>query len=87
MTDQAFSSRARGLSEPASRLAVVSPSDTTDLPLGVTRGLYVGGSGLLCVLDASGARADFETPGGLYHPIRISRVLTTTTATGIVALY
>jgi hypothetical protein len=87
MTDQPFAFRARSLSEPASRLVAVSPDDATDLPLGTTRGLYVGGPGLLCVLDASGERTDFATPGGLYHPIRIRRVLQATTATDIVALY
>lgn len=75
----------------------VTPSDGTDLPNGITRGLYCTGAGNIAVQlvrqDASGAVTILSTvtlavAAGEVLPIAVSRVLATgTTATGISALY
>lgn len=72
-----------------SKAVSVSPSDTTDLTDGATKGLYVGGTGDVVVTMANGA--DITLTGlsaGVVHPLSVTGVkLTGTTATGIVAMY
>jgi hypothetical protein len=70
-------------------LAAVTPSDTVDLPLGLTDALYVGGAGALVVVLEGGETVTFAAvPAGTTLRIRIKRVNTTgTAATSIVALY
>lgn len=66
---------------------VVVPSDANDLT-DVTRGLYVGVAGNLCVnMTGVGVGVVIPVAAGL-HPLCVSRVLATgTTATGIVAVW
>lgn len=67
----------------------VTPHDTTLLPTGVTRALYIGVTGDVTVLMADGGTAVLfkAVPVGVL-PVRVQRVNSTgTTATNIVALY
>lgn len=68
--------------------AAVTPSDTLNIATGVTRGVYVGGTGDLKVTMADGAVVTFKAvPVGLY-PFQVLQVFSTgTTATNIVAVY
>lgn len=72
------------LSDPASRLIAVTPSDATDLT--GTRGLYVGTSGDLIIKDMNGTQTTIANAPVGYHPLRVTRVMAATTATDIVAL-
>lgn len=67
----------------------VTPSDSTDIAAGQTWGLYVGGTGDLVAVYQNGVTSTFTAvPAGAILPIRVKRVnSTSTTATGIVALY
>lgn len=67
----------------------VTASDSTDLPNGPTMGLYVTGSGNVNVnLSGGGTAVLTSLTAGQIVRICVSRVLSTsTTATGIVALY
>lgn len=73
----------------ARRAAAVSPNDTQDLPVYAKR-LYVGGAGNLVVLLVDDRDQDPVTftnhPVG-YTEFQVRRVFTTSTATGLVALY
>ncbi len=67
----------------------VTPHDSTVIPTGVTRALYIGVSGDVTVLMADGGTAvTFKSvPIGIL-PVRVQRVnATNTTATNILALY
>lgn len=73
------------------RALAVTPSDTVDLA-GITRGIYVGGSGNVVVIFADDVDANTVTltglAAGVWHPMQVRRILnTSTTATGIVAGY
>lgn len=72
----------------ASHAVAVTPHDTTILTGGTCRSLYVGTTGNIAVLMASGATATFNSvPVGIL-PIQVQRVNSTnTTASNIVALY
>lgn len=87
-TDQ-FSSFSEGLTSPADNAVAVTPNDSTDLTY-TTRAVYVGGAGNMVVTMAGGGSNVTFTgiPAGSLLPIRVSRILSTsTTATSIVALY
>lgn len=78
----------------ASRAAVVTKSDTVDIPNpgnGQVEGcvLYVGTGGILRVLTAGGDDITFQNvPNGTFIPVQVVRVFsTTTTANNIVALW
>lgn len=77
----------------AQRAVSVTPNDSTPIaaPLSetVTRGLYVGGTGNLAVKMADGTTVTFTgISAGIIHPLSVTHVLaTSTTATGIVAVY
>jgi hypothetical protein len=75
--------------EPSVDYAAVTPSDGTDLPDGVCRGLYIGSGGNLVVISQSGSTVTFTgVVTGSVLPIRAKRVKSTsTTASSIVALY
>lgn len=66
--------------------SIVTASDVTILP--ITRGLYIGATGNINVVMADGMTVLFtNVPVGVM-PIQVIQVLaTSTTATGIVALY
>lgn len=75
---------------PTGSAVAVTPHDTTLITTGVTRGLYVGGTGDLMVLMADGGTAVLfaNVSAGTVLPVRVQRVNSTdTTATNIVALY
>jgi hypothetical protein len=67
----------------------VTPSDTVDLPGGLTAGLYVGTSGNVNLMDTSGVAIVLHNlVAGVIHPIVCRRVLSTgTTAVNIRACY
>ncbi len=67
----------------------IVPSDTADLPNGVTKAIYVGGSGDLRVTLASGNTVTYRAlAGGIQHAIKAKRVWATgTTATLMLAVY
>jgi hypothetical protein len=71
----------------ARQLAVITPSDTTDLTN--VRALWVGGTGSLVIraLDDSANTTLTITTPGVIIPIFVKRVMAATTATEIVGLY
>ena len=72
------------LDSPATKHFVVTPSSTelTILP----RALYIGTSGDLVIEDINGLEVTYVSVSGIL-PIRCTKVLATTTASNIVALY
>jgi hypothetical protein len=77
-----------------SRAAVVTKSDTVDIPNpgnGPVTGcvLYVGTGGILRVLTAAGDDITFKNvPNGTFLPVQVVRVFAgVTTATDIIALW
>jgi hypothetical protein len=71
---------------PARRVAVVTPSDTTDLS--GCRALWIGGAGnvvIKCVDDSTAVT--LIVPAGTLLPVFAARVMAATTATSIVAFY
>lgn len=79
---------AADLSSPASRGVAITPSDTTDLPVGV-RAVWVGGAGAISVILADDANPITlsAVPAGTLLPIMARRVRATgTTATLLVGL-
>jgi hypothetical protein len=82
-----FESIQTGLDSPASHGFPITPSDGTDLAETV-RAVFVGGSGSLVAVLASGAELTFAgLAGGTVLPIRARRVKATgTSATLLVGL-
>lgn len=76
------------LESPARCAVAVVPSDTVPLPR-VTRALYVGEGGSLCVEMVDGAVVVFRNlPAGTLLPVRVSKVRAgETTAGAIVGLW
>lgn len=84
-----FANMTEGLTSPGDNLLAITPSDSTDLTQ-VSRGIYVGGAGNLVVTPAAGGSnvTFFAVPAGTVLPIRVSRVLSTsTTATSLINIY
>jgi hypothetical protein len=73
-------------SDPAYHAVAVVPSDTTDL-LAASTSIYVGGSGNLKVTMLGGEILTFNNVPVGWHPIRATRVWTSTTATNIIAVW
>lgn len=73
-------------SDPAHHPVAVVPSDTADLPAASTS-IYVGGSGSLKVTMLGREILTFANVSVGWHPIRVTRVWTGTTATNIVAVW
>lgn len=73
-------------SDPAFHAVAVTPSDTADLT-NVSTALYVGVTGNLVVTMAGGEKVTFSNVAVGWHPIRVSRVWTATTASSIVAVW
>ena len=73
-------------SDPAHHAVAVVPSDTADLPAASTS-IYVGVSGNLKVTMLGGEILTFSNVPVGWHPIRATRVWTSTTATNIVAVW
>jgi len=83
-----YTGRADAISAPAQRGFAVTPNDAVDLAA-ETRGLWVGASGDLALVLASGDEVTLAgAVGGSVLPLRIRRVKATgTTATQLVGLY
>lgn len=77
-----------GLDAPAYVAYSVTPNDSTDLPNGDARALYIGSSGDVEVITSGATTVVFKNvPTGFVLPVRVSRVkAANTTATFIVAL-
>jgi len=88
MNSQNSSLRATSQTAPASSFFAVTPSDVVDLPKGVTRAIFVGEAGIVAVRDSDGNTVEFISGASQYHPLRVARVMaSTTTAGSIIALY
>jgi hypothetical protein len=81
-----FQGYSASLSGPATRAAVVTPNDSSDLA-SIARGLYVGGAGDLSIVTSDGDTVTLTgVQAGTVLPVRVARVRATgTTATAIVA--
>lgn len=85
MTD-AFAQHTRSLTSPPEHALAIAPADQ-DLAQ-VTRALYVGVGGDLAVRMQDGGSVTLAAvPSGTLLPIRVSRVLPASTASGIVGLW
>lgn len=73
-------------SDPAHHAVTVTPSDTNDLPAASTA-IFVGGAGNLKVTMLGGEILTFNNVPVGWHPIRATRVWTSTTATSVVAVW
>jgi hypothetical protein len=67
----------------------LTPSDTVDLPRGLTQALWVGSGGDVAAVSADNRVTVFAAvPAGSWLPIAVRRVnAASTTSTGLVALY
>lgn len=75
-------------SAPAMEAAAVTPSDSTDLPNGPCRALYIGGAGSVVIDTYNNTNITFAgLTAGTILPLNVRRVRTASTATSIVALY
>jgi hypothetical protein len=83
-----YEGRADAITAPAQHGFAITPNDSTDLTA-ETRGLYVGTSGDLSLVLASGDAVLLAGAiGGVVLPLRVRRVKATgTTATQLVGLY
>lgn len=63
----------------------VTPNDNADLEF-VTSALFVGGAGNVVVTSKDGDSVTYVVNGGTYIVGQFKRVLTTTTATNIIAV-
>lgn len=73
----------------ASYIAAVTPADGTDLPGGLSGGIYVGVTGDLAIMDQGGTSVTLPNIlAGVFHPINAKRILATgTTAASIRVSY
>ena len=73
--------------DPALHMAAITPHASTVIPR--TRGIYVGVSGNVEVIDSDGTTTVFTAvPAGVILPVMVTRVLAAnTTATNLVALW
>lgn len=86
MSDPDFTGYDVRLSDPATRLHTVTPSDTQDLPW-PARALTARTDGQVRVTSVDGDTATFFLGAGGILPVQVKRVLATgTTSTGIVAM-
>jgi hypothetical protein len=77
-----------GITNPADDAVPVVPNDGVDLVDGVCSSLYIGVAGTLRVTTRNNVVRDFAAVAAGVLPIRAKRVhATSTTATGIIALY
>jgi len=73
-------------SDPAHHAITVVPSNTDDLPAASTA-IYVGGSGGLKVTMLGGEILTFGNLPVGWHPIRVTRVWTSSAATNVIAVW
>ncbi|NVO25224.1 spike base protein, RCAP_Rcc01079 family [Donghicola mangrovi] len=77
-----FKDYSDSLTSPIRSAQVVTPDDTSDLPV-LPRALYVGTAGDLHVTMAEGQEATFAAvPAGTLLPVRAARIWATGTAAG-----
>ena len=83
-----YTGRADAISAPAQRGFAITPSDAVDLAA-ETRGLWIGASGDLVLVLASGDEVTIAgAVGGTLLPLRVTRVKATgTSAAQLVGLY
>jgi hypothetical protein len=83
-----YTGRADAISAPAQRGFTITPSDAVDLAA-ETRGLWIGASGDLALVLASGDEVTIAgAVGGTLLPLRVTRVKATgTSAAQLVGLY
>lgn len=83
-----YAGRADAISAPAQRGFAITPSDSTDLSA-ETRGLWIGTSGDLALVLASGDEVTISgVVAGSLLPLRVRRVRASgTTAAALVGLY
>jgi serine/threonine protein phosphatase PrpC len=82
----AFSTQTPGLTAPAIDGFAIAPDDDADLAQ-TTRAIYVGTGGALYVVLASGAEVSLANVGdGTVLPLRVRRVLESSTAGDLVGL-
>jgi hypothetical protein len=72
--------------DPAHHAVAVTPSNTDDLPAASTA-VFVGTTGNLKVTMLGGEILTFNNVPVGWHPIRVTRIWTSTTATNIVAVW
>lgn len=72
----------------SSQAIAVTPSDTVNFASGACRGLYVGGAGNVVAIVGGVAVTFNGALAGTVLPVAATRVnATSTTATGLIALY
>jgi len=75
------------ITAPAANAATITPDDDTDLAY-TTRAIWVGGEGDLTVIMHGGATVTYTSvAAGTLLPIRVVRVLESTTATDLVGMW
>lgn len=80
---------AQAIRDPITRAAAITPDDDDDLTE-VTRAIYTGAGGNISMIlkNDTSAVTFSDAPAGAILPLRVKRVRSTsTTATGLVALY
>jgi hypothetical protein len=89
MSDKTIFDGAPGPNAPAIKAAAITPDTNADLPGGTCRGVYVGGAGtVVAILGGDESAVTFSAvPAGCVLPIRARRILATSTATLMIALY
>ena len=73
-------------SDPAHHAIAVTPNDSVDLPAATTA-IYVGVTGNLKVTMVGGETLTFNNVPVGWHPIRATRVWTSTTAQSVIAVW
>jgi hypothetical protein len=82
-----FANFGPGLESPATRLATVTPSDTTNLAF-VSRALNAATAGSVRVTTLGGDTETVTIAAGTAFPLRATRIWQTgTTATGLVVMF
>ena len=84
MADQ-FARQSVELDSPGREFFAITPNSGTDIPLR-PRALWIGVGGNLVVMDATGATTTFNNLTVGWHPIGPTRILATSTASGIVGV-
>jgi hypothetical protein len=76
-----------GLSQP-SMISVALTAADTDYTQGVARGLYVGASGNVTIMNVDGTTCEFlSVPSGTILPVMSIQLRAATTATNVVGLF
>lgn len=87
MVPDDFEASAPAINAPYRHAAAITPSDSADLPI-CTRALLAAAAGTVIVrMKRSTAPVTLAIAAGVPLPVRVDRVLTGGTATGLVALW